>query len=64
MEILPTVEHQHGGYPNMEKSLTSRASQERLLLPVDWLMFLWFAIFVFDRPVRVFITLLLYLYLF
>jgi len=28
MEILPAVEHQHGGYPNMEKSLTSRASQE------------------------------------
>ena len=28
MQILPTVEHQHGRYPNMENSLSSCASQE------------------------------------
>ena len=28
MKIIPAVEHLRGGYPNMEKSLTSRADQD------------------------------------
>lgn len=38
MSNLPAVEHQHGGYPNMETSMTSHASQE---LTSVWSQFLF-----------------------
>ena len=38
MSNLPAVEHQRGGYPNMETSMMSHASQE---LTNVWFQFLF-----------------------